>query len=55
MALVLAFEGLLCAAFPQGMKRAMRQAAETPEATMRHVGLAAAAIGVLLLWLIKAS
>jgi uncharacterized protein len=55
LGLVLAIEGLLFAAFPEGMRRAMRQASDTPGALMRSVGFASAVAGVLLLWLIKAS
>jgi len=52
---VLAFEGIVCAAFPSAMKRAMQQAGHLPEGAMRIAGLASAVVGVALLWLIKAA
>lgn len=52
-ALVLVIEGALYAAFPEGMKRMMAQALEMPEHVLRIAGLAAAAVGVLLVWLIR--
>ncbi|HRJ68364.1 MAG TPA: DUF2065 domain-containing protein [Beijerinckiaceae bacterium] len=55
VALVLAFEGIVCAAFPSAMKRAMQQAGHLPEGAMRIAGLASAVVGVALLWLIKAA
>lgn len=53
--LVLAFEGLLCAAFPTAMRRAMMEAAHLPENLMRIVGVISAIIGIVVLWLIKAA
>ena len=53
LALVLVFEGTLYALFPNGMKRAMAVAlAQSPEA-LRVAGVAAAALGVVLVWLIR--
>ena len=53
LALVLVFEGTLYALFPSGMKRAMAVAlAQSPE-TLRVAGVAAAALGVALVWLIR--
>lgn len=45
----------MCAAFPGGMRNAMRQAAELPEHVLRNAGIVSAVLGVLLLWLIKAA
>lgn len=53
--LVLAFEGLLCAAFPGAMRKAMLEASQLPESPMRLVGLVSAVLGIALLWLIKAA
>ena len=50
IALLFAIEGLLFAAFPGGMKQAMRDAAETPERVLRLLGLGSAALGVFLVW-----
>ncbi|MCA0423061.1 MAG: DUF2065 domain-containing protein [Proteobacteria bacterium] len=51
--LVIAFEGILCAAFPGHMKRAMEQAAAMPEGPMRTIGLAAAVVGIVILWFVR--
>jgi len=53
LGLVLVLEGLLFAAFPETAKRAMMQALETPDATLRTVGIASAIIGVAALWLVR--
>ncbi|WP_349368118.1 DUF2065 domain-containing protein [Salinarimonas sp.] len=53
LGLVLAVEGLLFAAFPEGVKRAMIAAAETPSERMRIVGLVSAIVGVGIVWLIR--
>jgi uncharacterized protein YjeT (DUF2065 family) len=53
LALMFALEGLAFAAFPGGMRRAMRDAAETPDHVLRIVGLVCAVIGVGVLWVIK--
>ena len=50
---MLAFEGLLCAAFPSMMRRAMLEASQLPEHPMRIIGVISAAVGIGLLWLIK--
>lgn len=51
--LLLAFEGLLFAAFPTLMRKAMRDASEMPEALMRMVGVGSAVLGIGLLWLVR--
>jgi len=51
--LVLVIEGLAYAAFPEQMRRMMRQALELPEGTLRMGGLLAAIVGVALVWLIR--
>lgn len=48
--LVLALEGALCALFPDLVKRAARQALETPADTLRLVGIISAALGVAAVW-----
>ena len=50
LALLFAIEGLLFAAFPGAMRRAMQDAAETPERILRVLGLASALLGILLVW-----
>lgn len=51
--LVLAVEGLLYAAFPAEMKRAMAQIMELRPDQLRYAGLAAAAIGVMVVWIAR--
>jgi uncharacterized protein YjeT (DUF2065 family) len=51
LGLVFAFEGLLFAAFPGPLKRAMESVLATPEQPLRIVGIVSALIGVLLIWL----
>lgn len=48
--LLLAFEGLLFAAFPSTMRRAMEEAAGMSEQVMRLVGVCSAILGIALLW-----
>jgi hypothetical protein len=51
--LVFAIEGILFAAFPAPVKRAMAHVCETADSTLRLIGIASAVIGVLLVWLIR--
>ena len=44
--LVFAIEGILFAAFPGPVKRAMAHVTETPDSALRLVGIASAVIGV---------
>jgi uncharacterized protein YjeT (DUF2065 family) len=53
LGLALAIEGLLCAAFPDAVRRAMLEAAESPSERMRFVGVASALAGLLLVWLAR--
>ncbi len=53
LGLVLVIEGVLYAAFPSGLKRMMEQALGTPDATLRAGGLAAAATGLFIVWLVR--
>jgi uncharacterized protein YjeT (DUF2065 family) len=51
--LVLAIEGLVFAAFPASAKRAMASVQETPEGSLRVLGVVSAAIGVFIVWLVR--
>jgi uncharacterized protein YjeT (DUF2065 family) len=53
LGLALAVEGLLFAAFPESVRRAMLEAAQTPGERMRAVGIASAALGVVIVWLAR--
>ena len=50
LGLALAVEGLLFAAFPDGVRRAMYEAAHTPSDRMRVVGIISAIAGVVIVW-----
>lgn len=51
--LVLALEGALYAAAPGAMKEFMRQALAMPDQLLRTAGIAALAIGVFVVWLVR--
>jgi uncharacterized protein YjeT (DUF2065 family) len=53
LGLVFAIEGIVFAAFPAHLKRAMESVMNTPETWLRIVGLGSAVLGVLLIWLIR--
>ncbi len=53
LALVLVIEGILYAAFPEGMKRVATRAIAVPPQMLRASGLLAAAIGVVIVWLLR--
>lgn len=53
VALVLVLEGLLWAVAPNGMKRAAAVALGLENGQLRMGGLAAAAAGVLLVWMLR--
>jgi uncharacterized protein len=48
LGLALAVEGLLFAAFPEAVRRAMTDAAQTPADRMRLVGVLSAVVGVVI-------
>jgi uncharacterized protein YjeT (DUF2065 family) len=51
--LVFAIEGILFAAFPEIAKRAMSHVLDTPDASLRLIGVASAVIGVFVVWLVR--
>lgn len=53
IALVLALEGILYAAFPDAMRRALVTLLSMPQNQVRTIGLVTALIGVGLLWLLR--
>lgn len=52
-ALVFVIEGLLFAAVPAVAKRALASVLETPDSTLRTVGLVSALLGVVLVWFVR--
>jgi uncharacterized protein YjeT (DUF2065 family) len=53
LGLVLVIEGLVFAAGPAMAKRAMTSVLETPDATLRVVGIVTALAGLALIWLMR--
>jgi uncharacterized protein YjeT (DUF2065 family) len=53
LGLALAIEGLVFAAFPEAVRRAMLDAAGTPRERMRLVGIISAALGVVIVWAVR--
>jgi uncharacterized protein len=53
LGLVFVIEGLVFAALPAHAKRAMMSVLETPEPTLRAIGLGSALVGLLLVWLAR--
>jgi uncharacterized protein len=51
--LVFAIEGILFAAFPAMVKRAMAHVMETPDGALRAIGIGSAVVGVLVIWLVR--
>ena len=51
--LVFVFEGLVFAGFPGTAKRAMASALETPDGTLRVIGLVSAVLGLVVIWLVR--
>lgn len=53
LCLAIVLEGMIYALFPNGMRRAMKLMLEASEAQIRLTGLAAAAIGIGVIWLVR--
>jgi uncharacterized protein len=53
LALVLVIEGILYALMPETMKRVAARALAVPPQVLRVAGLLCAAIGVVLVWLVR--
>lgn len=51
--LAIAIEGMIYALFPDQMKRMLLQVMEQPTAILRTAGLTAAAVGVIVVWLVR--
>jgi uncharacterized protein len=53
LGLVFVIEGLVFAAFPAQSKRAVKSVLDTPENTLRVIGVGSALIGLILVWLVR--
>ena len=50
---LLVLEGLMFAASPAWMRRAMKSVLQTPDQILRGVGIGSAIAGLILIWLIR--
>lgn len=53
LGLVFVIEGLVFAAFPEAAKRAMHSVLETPDLSLRLIGIGSAVVGVFVVWLVR--
>ena len=53
LGLALAIEGVLYALFPDAMRKMMAQILSQPPTVVRTSGLLAAAVGVVIVWLVR--
>jgi uncharacterized protein YjeT (DUF2065 family) len=51
--LVFVIEGLIFAAFPDAAKRAMTSVLETPDISLRLIGIGSALVGLIVVWLVR--
>jgi uncharacterized protein len=51
--ILLVIEGLMFAAVPVWLKRAMKSALGTPDHILRVAGICSAVVGLILIWLIR--
>jgi uncharacterized protein YjeT (DUF2065 family) len=51
--LVFVIEGLVFAAFPGPARRAVASVMETPEPTLRAIGIGSAVVGLVVVWLVR--
>jgi uncharacterized protein len=53
LGLVFVIEGLIFAAFPEAAKRAMTSVLETPDVSVRLIGIGSAVVGLVIVWLAR--
>ncbi|MDP1865278.1 MAG: DUF2065 domain-containing protein [Bradyrhizobium sp.] len=53
LGILFVLEGLLFAASPAWMRRAMQSAMATPDNILRIVGIGSAVVGLLLIWFVR--
>jgi uncharacterized protein len=53
LGLVFIIEGLIFAAFPEAAKRAMTSVLETPDVSVRLIGIGSALVGLIIVWLAR--
>lgn len=53
LGLVFVIKGLIFAAFPDAAKRAMTSVLETPDISLRLIGIGSALVGLIIVWLVR--
>jgi len=53
LGLVFVIEGLIFAAFPEAAKRAMTSVLQTPDVSLRLIGIGSAIVGLIVVWLVR--
>ena len=53
LGLVFVIEGLIFAAFPDAAKRAMTSVLETPDISLRLIGIVSALVGLIVVWFVR--
>ena len=53
LGILFVIEGLMFAASPTWMRRAMKSALATPDNVLRVVGIGSAVVGLILIWFIR--
>ena len=53
LGLVLVIEGILYAGFPGAVRRMLATVEQTPDRVLRATGLAAACLGLFVVWLVR--
>jgi len=53
LGLVFVIEGMILAAFPEAAKRAMTSVLETPDVSVRLIGIGSALVGLIIVWLAR--
>jgi uncharacterized protein YjeT (DUF2065 family) len=53
LGVLLVIEGLLFAASPTWMRKAMKSALATPDNVLRAVGIGSAVIGLIMIWAVR--
>jgi uncharacterized protein YjeT (DUF2065 family) len=53
LGLVFVIEGLVFAAFPAAAKKAIASVLDTPDMTLRLIGIGSAVAGLIVVWLVR--
>jgi uncharacterized protein YjeT (DUF2065 family) len=53
LGILFVLEGLMFAAIPVWVKRAMKSALATPDQVLRAVGICSAVVGLILIWVVR--